>query len=124
MPVLRQCRQTTNALLGELQIMSDTIYNTDKCSDGKYRLRQRVIAPRNQAEADAIYQDLDGYMCDEAIFQDGEASLTEAIQTFTFYLQKAKRVKALGFLPTETGDVFYPIGYVPTSWADYVDGSR
>lgn len=109
--------------------MSDTIYNTDECSDGKYRLRQRVIAPRNQAEADAIYQDLDGYMCDEAIFQDGEASLTEAIQTFTFYLQKAKRVKALGFLPrswpeTDYAHDVFSTDYVPTSWADYRNGSR
>ena len=63
-------------------------------------------------------------LADEAIFQDGEASLTAAIQTFTFYLQKAKQVKKLGFLPTETSDVFYPKGYVPTSWADYRTGSR
>jgi hypothetical protein len=104
--------------------MSDTIYNTDKCSDGMYRLRQRVIAPRNQAEADAIYQDLDSYMCDESIFQDGEASYTEAKKTFTFYLQKAKQVKKLGFLPTLDLDVFHPKGYVPTSWTNYRYESR
>ena len=110
--------------------MSDTIYNTGPCSDGMYRLKERVIAPRNQAEADAIYQDLDGYMNDEAIFQDGEASLATARQTFTFYLQKAKQVKKLGFLPRgwpETDfclDVFYPIGYVPTSWEEYRSGSQ
>ena len=105
--------------------MSDTIYNTGQCSDGMYRLRERVIAPRNQAEADAIYQDLDGYMTDEAIFQDGEASYSEAKKTFTFYLQKAKQVKALGFLPTIEGDVFgYPKGYVPTSWKNYRYGPR
>ena len=110
--------------------MSDTIYNTSRCSDGKYHTKERVIAPRNQAEADAIYQDLDGYMTDEAIFQDGEASLATAIQTFTFYLQKAKQVKKLGFLPRscpETDfplDVFYPKGYVPTSWKEYRTGSR
>lgn len=105
--------------------MSDTIYDRDYInSNGQWECREKPINPKTQAEADAIYRDLDGYMCEECIFQDGEASLTEAIRTFTFYLQKAKRVKALGFLPTETGDVFYPIGYVPTSWANYVDGSR
>ena len=104
--------------------MSDTIYYNHIDKNGMYSLYEHPINPKTQAEADAIYRDLDGYMCEESIFQDGEASLTEAIQTFTFYLQKAKRVKALGFLPTETGDVFYPIGYVPTSWANYVDGSR
>ena len=82
--------------------MSDTIYYNHIDKNGMYSLYEHPINPKTQAEADAIYQDLDGYMTDEAIFQDGEASLTEAIQTFTFYLQKAKRVKALGFLPTET----------------------
>ena len=104
--------------------MNDSIYYTHVNKIGMYESLEHPINPKTQAEADAIYQDLDGYMCDESIFQDGEASLTAAIQKFTFYLQKAKRVKALGFLPTETGDVFYPIGYVPTSWADYRNGSR
>lgn len=104
-------------------IEQDTIYYT-KVTNGMYSIEEHPINPTTQAEADAIYRDLDGYMCEECIFQDGEASLADAIQTFTFYLQKAKQVKALGFLPTETGDVFYPIGYVPTSWANYVAGER
>ena len=110
--------------------MSDTIYDRDYInSNGKWECREKPINPKTQVEADAIYQDLDGYMCEESIFQDGEASLTEAIQTFTFYLQKAKRVKALGFLPrswpeTDYAHDVFSTDYVPTSWADYRNGSR
>tara|TARA_B110000977_G_scaffold162422_1_gene207842 strand:+ start:216 stop:533 length:318 start_codon:yes stop_codon:yes gene_type:complete len=105
--------------------MTDTIYDRDYInSNGQYECIEKPISPKTQAEADAIYYDLGMYMSDEAIFQDGEASLTNAIQTFTFYLRKAKRVKALGFLPTIECDVFYPKGYVPTSWKQYREGTR
>ena len=109
--------------------MSDTIYYNHIDKNGMHSLYEHPINPKTQAEADAIYRDLDGYMCEESIFQDGEASLTEAIQTFTFYLQKAKRVKALGFLPrswpeTDYAHDVFSTDYVPTSWADYRNGSR
>ena len=104
--------------------MSDTIYYNHIDKNGMHSLYEHPINPKTQAEADAIYYDLGMYMSDEAIFQDGEASLTSAIQTFTFYLRKAKRVKALGFLPTIECDVFYPKGYVPTSWKQYREGTR
>lgn len=100
--------------------MSDTIYDTNwKNANGMYELKEKDINPKTQAEADAIYADLSNYMCDEAIFSDGEASIPQAKADFTFYLQKAKRVKALGFLPTIDSDVFYPKGYVPNSWKEY-----
>ena len=100
--------------------MSDTIYDTNwKNASGKYEVKEKEIKPTSQVEADAIYADLDKYMCDESIFSDGEASYSEAKAQFNFYLHKAKKVKERGFLPTIDSDVFYPKGYVPKSWKEY-----
>ena len=71
------------------------------------------INPKNQKEADDIYKELESFMCDEAIYQDGEASTQEANETFDYYLNYVCFVASLGYRPTFESDVFYPIGNIP-----------
>lgn len=64
--------------------------------------------PKTQEEANAYYQQLDQMMCDEVIWQDGEATYNEARDEFNLLLQTAKRIKQeSGFLPTISSDVFF-----------------
>ena len=64
--------------------------------------------PKTQKEANVLYQKLEGFMCDEVIFRDGEATYEEARDEFNFYLQVAQKiVEESGFLPTIDSDVFF-----------------
>jgi len=86
--------------------MSDTIYCTDKDTDGMYRLKEKPILPINQREADAIYHDLGSYLSPECVASDGEASEAEAKEHFNLYMRKALEVERCGFLPTEDSDAW------------------
>ena len=76
------------------------------------------INPKSQKEADLIYEELSYRMCDEVIYQDGEASHDEAKDTFLYFLEIAKQVEACGFKPTIESDVFYPKGHIPSGWGE------
>ena len=82
-------------------ISGDSIYYTYRDSKGMYSLREHEISPSSQEEADQIYNDLNGYLCDESLYEDGELSASEAKGKFIFYMAKARRV---GYLPTEDGE--------------------
>ena len=73
------------------------------------------IDPKNQKDADRLYEILDCRMCDENIWCDGEASEQEARQTFKYYLKKATEIYQLGYLPSFDGDVFNK-GTLPKSY--------
>jgi hypothetical protein len=79
----------------------------------KWVQRDIPINPKTQEEADKLYEALEYRMCDEVIYQDGQATETEACKTFNYYLNIAKKIEALGFKPTIDSDVFYPKGYIP-----------
>jgi len=64
--------------------------------------------PKTQEEANAYYKILDSWMCDEVIWQDGEATYNQAADEFNLHLQLAKRIKQeSGFSPTISSDVFF-----------------
>ncbi len=86
--------------------MSDTIYCTDKDTDGMYRLKEKPIAPTTQAAADLIYHDLGLYLSPESIHADGEASESEAQGHINLYMRKAIQVERCGFLPTNDSDAW------------------
>jgi len=71
------------------------------------------IYPTNQKEADLIYKELDSLMCDEVIYQDGQATEEQANETFNYYLNYACLVASFGYRPTIKSDVFYPKGNIP-----------
>jgi hypothetical protein len=87
--------------------MSDTIYDTDCINaDGKYECKEKDINPKNQQEADAIYDDLGLYLSPENIHSDGEKSESEAEDHINFYMRKAIQVERCGFLPSEDSDAW------------------
>lgn len=64
--------------------------------------------PQTQEEANVYYRILESFMCNEVIFQDGQATYNQAKDEFNLHLQVAKRIKKeSGFLPTFKSDVFY-----------------
>jgi hypothetical protein len=75
------------------------------------------INPKTQQEADLLYEKLSHEMADEVIYQDGEATETQAKNTYLYWLDKAKQIERLGFKPTIDSDVFFPKGYVPKGWS-------
>tara|TARA_R100000773_G_C4220938_1_gene119777 strand:- start:4278 stop:4511 length:234 start_codon:yes stop_codon:yes gene_type:complete len=74
------------------------------------------INPKTQQEADLLYKKLSHEMSDEIIYQDGEATETQAKNTYLYWLDKAKQIERLGFKPTIDSDVFFPKGHVPKGW--------
>jgi hypothetical protein len=87
-------------------ISGDSVYYTHRDSEGMLSLKEHHISPSSQKEADQIYRDLNGYLCPENIYEDGELSDSEAEEKFIFYIAKAKRVERFGYLPSEDGEVW------------------
>ena len=85
-------------------ISQDSIWYTYRDSKGMHSFREWAISPNSQKEADKIYRDLDNYLHDEYLYQDGEASDLEAEEKFKFYIKKAKTVERFGYLPTQNGE--------------------
>lgn len=91
--------------------LQDGVYHRDPLTymevrGGCYAIREYVIHPRSQAEADNLYEALDSRLSPECIHQDGEASPEEAANTFNYWMAKAVEVEKFGFLPTEDSDLW------------------
>lgn len=86
--------------------MTDNVYKTVQNSQGLYESQERLINPKTQQQADAIYNDLALYLSPEMIYSDGEASESEAEDHIAFYMRKAIQVERCGFLPSEDSDAW------------------
>ena len=86
--------------------MDNTIYETVKNSQGLYERRERLINPKTQQEADAIYDDLAGYLAPEVLHMDGEATDADVVHYHNLYMRKALQVEIRGFLPSNDSDVW------------------